>query len=117
MGGPRGSAAETLTEKEAAMLEAIGRGENPCARVGEENTAVTGTRRRIVGGLRKKGMIAAERGRTNIVGKWVTDKDQSPELTDKGRAFIAGRRDTEPAPEPDASELEDGSLDGVTPWV
>lgn len=91
MGGPRGSAAETLTEKEAAMLEAIGRGENPCARVGEENTAVTGTRRRLVTGLRKKGMLAPEHGRTNIVGKWVIDKDQAPKLTDKGRTFLAGR--------------------------
>ena len=31
--------------------------ENPCARVGEENTAVTGTRRRIVNGLCTKGML------------------------------------------------------------
>lgn len=81
MGGPRGSAAETLTEKEAATLEAIGCGENPCARVGEELTSVTGTRRRLVTGLRKKGMVDGPD----------SPNGGEPKLTDKGRAFIAGR--------------------------
>ena len=52
--------AETLTEKEALTLEAIARGENPCARIGEENTSITGTRRRLVTGLRKKGMVGPD---------------------------------------------------------
>lgn len=95
MSGPtvRG-VAETLTEKEAATLEAIGRGENPCARVGEENTAVTGTRRRIVTGLVKKGMLL--RGDPPEKGD---DASAKPALTDKGRAFIAGRADTDHPPE------------------
>lgn len=91
--------AETLTEKEAATLEAIGRGENPCARVGEENTSITGTRRRIVTGLRKKGMVGTPVARTNLTGRIVVDESKAPPLTDKGRAFIAGRADTEPPTE------------------
>ena len=80
--------AETLTEKEALTLEAIARGENPCARIGEENTSITGTRRRLVTGLRKKGMVGPD-----------SPNGGMPALTDKGRAFIAGRADTEPPTE------------------
>ena len=115
MGGPRGSAAETLTEKEAAMLEAIGRGENPCARVGEENTAVTGTRRRIVNGLCTKGMLTrglVYMSRKGDARHFPEDvKGLAPELTDKGRAFIAGRRDTDPAPS--GAEIEDWQAGGA----
>lgn len=89
--------AETLTEKEAATLEAIGRGENPCARVGEENTSITGTRRRIVTGLRKKGMVAPPVADDERPSPSLAEAiSRMPVLTDKGRAFIAGRADTEP---------------------
>lgn len=110
MGGPRGSAAETLTEKEAAMLEAIARGENPCARVGEENTAITGTRRKLVTSLYSKGFV--ERGFEDHRSHWTEAmKSTMPVLTDKGRAFIAGRADTEPAPS--GSEIEDWQAGGA----
>lgn len=79
-----------LTEKEAATLEAIARGENPCARIGEENTAITGTRRRLVTGLYSKGFV--ERVDMPANGRWSeADKARAPVLTDKGRTFIAGR--------------------------
>lgn len=86
---------DTLTAKEAATLEAIGRGENPCARVGEENTALVGTRRRSVSDLCTKGFLTrgleylSRHGSARHFTEAV--KSSAPVLTEKGRAFVAGR--------------------------
>lgn len=91
---------DELTEREAATLEAVGRGENPCARVGEENTAIVGTRRRAVSDLCNKGFLTrglvflSRKGEPRNFPEDV--KATAPELTAKGREFIAGRADTEP---------------------
>lgn len=100
---PQRPRVDTLTEREAATLEAVGRGENPCARGGEENTAIVGTRRRAVSDLCNKGFLT--RGlvflsRKGDPRRFPEDvKATAPELTEKGREFIAGRADTEPPAE------------------
>lgn len=95
-----------LTEKEAKALEAIGRGENPCARVGDEHPDIVGLRRRAVGGLRKKGYVVGgepvRRSTRHAVEATV------PSLTAKGSNFIAGRS----TPDRGADQpygMEDGS--------
>lgn len=91
---------DVLTEIEARTLEAIGRGENPCARIGEEHPDAVGARRRAVSALCNKGFLT--RGLEYLSRKGTPSnfpesvKATPPELTEKGRKFIAGRADTEP---------------------
>lgn len=86
---------ETLTQKEALVLESIGRGENPCARIGEEPTRETGGRRRAVSDLCNKGYLTrglvylSRKGEPRNFPEEV--KATRPELTAKGTAWVAGR--------------------------
>lgn len=107
-------AAGEITAKEAATLEAIARGENPCARIGEENTAITGTRRRLVTELRKKGLVApVDIAPSEVPAPSLAEViARMPRLTDAGRRFLAGRSDTEPPP-PSGSEIDDWQAGGA----
>lgn len=86
---------DELTEIEARTIEAIARGENPCARVGEEHPDAVGSRRRAVSALERKGF--ATRGPAYLARKGVPSnfpedvKATAPTLTEKGRTFMAGR--------------------------
>lgn len=97
---------ETLTHKEALVLEAIGRGENVCARIGKEDSRSVGGRRRAVTNLRAKGYIAPI-GKATQAAEWASwwaaksgerlptlhehMASIAPTLTDAGRKWVAGR--------------------------